>query len=564
MQHFRRLGRVSLLALSMLSSCAAADPPSGNGAHADRYAPSGVFGSFLAGRFAVAASDPNRAAHEFLRALAASPGDQELLQQAFIASVLSGRSESIQLARQLPDNQVAQLLLGDEAARTGHWQEAELRFSSLPRRGVTQLLEPVLIAWAQQGGGHTDAALATLRPFIEGQRFRGVFALHAAMIADLSGRTGDAAKLYADAATEMPEMNLRLAQILASWQTRTGHPEQARRTLASLADAAPDIAIATPALLAAARQRPVASATEGIAEAYLALASALRSQEAGNFAIVMLRLALDLHPDFTPARLLASDMLAIQHHPEAAMQMLAALPASDPLSPVIRLRRAALADRLGQTDDAMQALERLAADYPASPTPWIQQGDILRSQQRFGAAATAYSRGIARIHQPDHADWAVYYSRGIAYERIHQWPEAEADFHFALKLAPDQPAVLNYLGYSWADMGHRLPEARQMIETAVSRRPNDGAITDSLGWVMLRQGETESAVRTLERAVELEPEDATINGHLGDAYWAAGRKLEAEFQWRRALTLNPSPDDVVKLEAKLQTTPKPAAVISGQ
>jgi Flp pilus assembly protein TadD len=151
----------------------------------------------------------------------------------------------------------------------------------------------------------------------------------------------------------------------------------------------------------------------------------------------------------------------------------------------------------------------------------------------------------------------------VAEERAHLWPKADADFHRALELSPDQPFVLNYLGYSYADMGHHLTEAREMIERASERRPNDGAIIDSLGWVMYRQGDSKSAVKTLERAVELEPEDSTINGHLGDAYWAAGRKVEAQYQWRRALTLNPPPDDAAKLEAKLNPG-HAGAVISGQ
>ncbi len=123
--------------------------------------------------------------------------------------------------------------------------------------------------------------------------------------------------------------------------------------------------------------------------------------------------------------------------------------------------------------------------------------------------------------------------------------------------------MLNYLGYSWADMGQNLAEARQMIDKAAQRRPNDGAVIDSLGWVMLRQGQTADAVKTLERAVELDPQDPSINGHLGDAYWSAGRKLEAVYQWRRALIFNPEPDDAAKLEAKLQSGAQPT-VVSGQ
>ena len=156
----------------------------------------------------------------------------------------------------------------------------------------------------------------------------------------------------------------------------------------------------------------------------------------------------------------------------------------------------------------------------------------------------------------------MFYDRGIALERSHQWQAAEADFHHALELAPDQPFVLNYLGYAWADMGRNLDRARQMIQKAAERRPNDGAITDSLGWVAYRQGDVGEAVRTLERAVELEPEDATINAHLGDAYWAAGRKIEARFQWQRALTFNPEPGDAANLEAKLKTA-QAGPVVSG-
>ena len=107
-------------------------------------------------------------------------------------------------------------VLGDEAAKAGNWQEAERRFRDLPRQGLTQLLQPLLLAWAQQGDNRTDAALATLRPLVEGQRFRGLFALHAGMIADLANRPADAVRFYRIAQADMPDTNLRLAQLLAS------------------------------------------------------------------------------------------------------------------------------------------------------------------------------------------------------------------------------------------------------------------------------------------------------------------------------------------------------------
>ncbi|MEA2727446.1 MAG: hypothetical protein QOF70_1921 [Acetobacteraceae bacterium] len=560
MQHARTARRSVLLALTLLSACAASEPSSDN---ANARVSNGVIGDYLAGRFALSEGDAQTAANDLLKAVAQTPGDPELTLQAFIATLNAGRPEAVKLARQLPDSQVAQLVLADVDIKAGRWQAAEQRFHALPRQGLTQLLQPLLVAWAQQGDGRTDTALSTLRPYVDNPRFRTIFALHAAMIADLGDRKDDAAKLYRSTETDSAQPNVRMAQILASWEARSSQPGEAQRTLASLPAVAPDLAITMPALMASVTRRPVARAADGVAEAYFTFAALLQAQDANDFALIMLRLALDLRPDFATARLLAADILQNQHHPELALRTLNEVPATDPLIAIVQLRRAALVDRLGRSDDSMRDLERLARDYPDSPLPDEQRGDILRSKERFPDAVVAYDRAIARVTHPAASDWVLFYDRGVAEERAHQWQKAEADFHRALELSPDQPFVLNYLGYSWADMGHHLNEARQMIQRAAERRPNDGAITDSLGWVLFRQGDAKGAVTALEHAVEIEPEDSTINGHLGDAYWAAGRKIEAQYQWRRALTLSPTADDAAKLEAKLNTG-RAGAVLSGQ
>jgi tetratricopeptide (TPR) repeat protein len=560
MQHARTARRSVLLALTLLSACAASEPSSDSDS---AQIPNGVIGNFLAGRYALSEGDSQTAATDLLKAVAQRPGDPELTLQAFVACLDAGRPEAAKLARLLPDNQVGQLLLADVDIKAGRWQAAEQRFHGLPRQGATQLLQPLLVAWAQQGDGRTDTALSTLRPYVENPRFRGIFALHAAMIADVGNRSDEAARLYRAAESEMSDPNLRLAQILASWQSRSGQPVEAQRTLASLPTVAPDLSITLPGLMASVTKRPVPRAIDGVAESYFTFAAVMRGQDANDFALIMLRLALDIRPNFAAARLLAADILTNQHHPQAAITMLNEVPASDPVISLVQLRRAALVDRLGRSDDAMHDLERLARDYPDSPLPDEQRGDMLRTKQRFSDAVVAYDKAIGRISNPAPSDWIVFYDRGVAEERTHLWQKAETDFHRALELSPDQPFVLNYLAYSWADMGHHLTEARQMIQRAAERRPNDGAITDSLGWVMFRQGDHQEAVKTLEKAVELEPEDSTINGHLGDAYMAVGRKIEAQYQWRRALNLNPAPDDAAKLEAKLNTG-RPGAVISGQ
>ena len=148
--------------------------------------------------------------------------------------------------------------------------------------------------------------------------------------------------------------------------------------------------------------------------------------------------------------------------------------------------------------------------------------------------------------------WFIYYTRGIAYHTLDDWPAAEADFRAALALRPDQPQVLNYLGYSMVELGINMEEALGMIERAMAAEPQNGAIVDSLGWVLFQRSEFDAAVGHLENAVALLPVDPIINDHLGDAYWAVGRVIEAEFQWNRALSFDPLESDATRIRRKLE------------
>ncbi len=555
MQYTRSVRRAVFLALSLLSACAATDAPLNGTDSAREEQSTGPLGHFLAGRFALTEADPAVAAKESLRALAQAPNEPEVLQQAFIASIAAEHPDAIALARRLPTNLAAQLLLADDDLRAERWAEAEKRYHALPREGLSQLLQPLLVAWAQQGGGRTDAALQTLRPFVENPRMRGIFSLHAGLIADIANRPEDAARYFRPLLTDAADSDLRLAQILASWQERNQHQADARRILATVGERSPEIGIALRDLLATLSERPVKNPADGVAEAYVALAGALRAQEQPEAALLMLHLALRVRPTFAMARLQEAEIHAGRKHYPLAVRALELIADNDPLIVMARLRRAALLDRMDRRDEAIAALQGLAAEHPESRLPDLQLGDIFRSQKRFDDAIAAYTRAIARIDKPVRSDWLVYYERGVAYERSNRWPLAEADLKLALELSPGQPFVLNYLAYSWADMGRNLDKAREMLQQAAAVRKDDGAVTDSLGWVMLRQGDIVGAVHMLEHAVELEPQDATITDHLGDAYFAAGRTIEARYQWKRALTLDPAADDVAKLEEKLKKGP---------
>jgi Flp pilus assembly protein TadD len=268
--------------------------------------------------------------------------------------------------------------------------------------------------------------------------------------------------------------------------------------------------------------------------------------------LIYARLALELEPDFSLAQLLAGEIRDDQGRTADALALYNAVGPQSPLYWSARLRAALALDQLDKTDEAEAMLKTLATQRPNSIEPLVELGDVYRGHEKYEDAATAYDQAIARQKSGDANSWRLYYDRGVSLERSGRWPLAEADLKHALELAPQEPLVLNYLGYSWIDKGENLSDALKMIERAVELRPNDGYIVDSLGWAYYRLGDLAKATQYLERAIELMPEDPTINDHLGDVYWKVGRKLEARFQWTHARDLKPDPDELEKIEQKLK------------
>ncbi len=514
-------------------------------------------GPFLAGQLAGELGDVGVAATAFQRALAEDPGNPVIEQQAFLSALLAGRPEAVGLARtQIASGDAAAILvLGDADAQAGRWDQAVARFASLPQQGPARILKPLLVAWAQYGGGHADLALATLQPFTTTGSIRGVYALHAAMIADLSERQPEARRLYGLARTSYPALNLDLGRELASFAARDGDLDGARHTLDQTAAPSPELMLALPGLRRDVAQRQIRTPLDGMAEVYLALAATERGADRTEFASILLRLALDVRPDFTPAHLLAAEVQTQAGRIDAALAELDKIPATDPLAPLVDLRRANLLLDAGRSEAALTVANRLVAQAPTRPEVFVLQGNVLRAAKRPADAVPAFQRAIELVGAPVAANWPLFYDLGIAQDEADQWPAAQASFQHALFLSPDQPQVLNYLGYAWTERSQDLARAKAMVQRAVAQDPDDGAFVDSLGWVELRQGDVAEAVKQLERACELDSEDATINGHLGDAYKAAGRLREAAFQWQRALTLNPEPKDAAHYRDGLRSLP---------
>lgn len=558
--------RAALAVTVALSACAAANPGSASDTSAAT-----AYGSFLAARYADASQDSSAATHYYSLALQADPDNQDLIDEGFIAAILAGSPNAQPLAHQITGNAIAIMLLGNQAALNGDDAAAQQQYLLLPHDSLSGLLQPLLIAWAKAGAGDASGALATLVPAAANSPFGAVYILNAALIADQANDMKDAAALYSAAGQGNQAPNLRMAQIMASWLARQGRPDAARAILEQMAATHPSLAGALPNLEANMAAPVINNANDGLAEAYLSIAGALNQPSQTLLQVTFLRFALSLRPDLAAARLLLANIQAGGANPDPkappptaaqmsqALATLSPIPDTDPLYAPAALQEATLMAGLGQTRQAVARLNTLAARQPGNIDALETAGDILRDDNQFSPAIGYYTKAIGILPQPaPAAAWSLFYDRAICNDQNGDWKAAEPDLQTALSLSPNQPYVLNYLAYTWALRGENLTKAQSMLQQAAGLDPNEGAIIDSLGYVNLRQGYTQAAVKLLTQAVEMDPDDAEVNAHLGDAFFAAGLKLQADYQWQRALALKPDPKLQAQIETKLKQVTPPA------
>jgi tetratricopeptide (TPR) repeat protein len=532
---------------------------------------SSPLGSYLAGRHAQQQHDYAAAAQYFGQALAQDPSDYELLNKTFLFDLSEGHvDEARVLALRITRTDAAAplpnlvLLLGQ--LKAGDAAGADALAQTMPHEGLHRFVSPLIQAWTKVAIGQPDQGIAALAPLRHVEGFAPLADFHAGLIADYAGRPGEAEASYKKVMQPKVRASWRSIETLGGLYERTGRPEEAKALYDRFKADNPDSELVDGALARiAASQKPaprIGNGVEGAAEALFDLASVLDQNETADLALIYARLAVGLRPDFPIAQLLVADILEGEHRPAEALEIDKSLTPQSPYYWSARLRAASNLETLDRTDDAIAELKAMAAARPERSEALIQLGDLYRGKNRFAEAVSAYDGAIARIRTPEPRHWGVFYSRGVALERSGDWPRAEADLLKALELQPDQPLVLNYLGYSWVDKGLKLKQAMDMIQRAVELRPNDGYIVDSLGWAFYRLGNYAQAAQHLEHAVELHPDDPTINDHLGDAYWQTGRVAEARNQWRRALQFGPEAAEIKTIEAKLDKglqKPVPAA-----
>jgi tetratricopeptide (TPR) repeat protein len=517
-------------------------------------------GSYLAARHASVERDAASAAAFYRSALRTDPKNNELLDRAFISSLADGDiDEAVKLADRIltmdKANRVARLVVGVRDLKSKKYSAAQLNINQSIRGPITDLVATLLSGWASYGAGDTKAAVAGIDK-LTGPEWYPLFKdLHTGMILETSGKEKEAGTRF-ERAYKLDDSMLRVADAYARWLSRNKDSAAAVGIYEAFDKKLPRHPLVQEGLrdAKAGKKLPplVDSAQAGAAEALYGIGATLTRRGGEDLALVYLQLALYLQPNHPLALLSLADLYESVKKPQMAIKVYERMPASSPLKRNAQIQLATNLDAADRSDEAIKILKGVTSEAPKDIEAIMALGNIERGRKKFSDCATTYTQAIdAAPGVTDKNTWVTYYYRGICEERSKQWSKAETDMRKALELQPEQPHVLNYLGYSWIDQGINLDEGMKMIRRAVDQRPDDGYIVDSLGWAFYRIGNFEDAVKNLERAIDLKPEDPTINDHLGDAYWRVGRSLEAKFQWAHARDLKPEAEELPKIEAKI-------------
>lgn len=521
----------------------------------------GAYADYVAGQYARAEGDEDKAAEHYRRALQIDPTNTAILGDAFGAALMGGDFvRGLDYARTIYATSelraTASMFLALDAFKRKKYAQSLTYLDSAEGSGFDSLIAPVLIAWAAAAEGDKDAALAALEGFARTPIFRPYARDNRAMLLDYLGEYEQAELVYQQTLADVASLSVHPVLAYASMMERRGRLDEARSLLSAYKLRWPEnrrVGAALENMDKHGRSKLMApKPATAVGLSLLRAAAEIAGDNALAPATLYARFATFIAPDRHDAFLLIGNLLIAQNNPKAGLKALAQIDRRSMFSDLARIREAFAYNSLGETDRALGILGEYIARNPNDLGTRTSLGDLYQVNEDWERALEQYDAILAQIGTPTSENWYQVFSRAICYERLGRWGEAEADFLLAMELRPDEAQVMNYLGYSWIDRGKNIEEAQKLIERAVELRPNDGAIVDSLGWVLYLTGDYERAVEFLEQAVNLVPTDPLVSDHLGDAYWMVGRKMEARFQWSRSLTLDPEERFRTTLEAKIK------------
>ena len=549
--------RIAALGLAIaLGACASATTTTQSPPPA---AASTEFGNYLSARFAASEHNMKDAARYYRASLDADPDNKDLLALSFFFSTSAGEiPDAAKLAERVvaaqADDRAARLTLAVAALKHRDYAGARKQMSLSAKGPFSSLTVSLIDAWAAAGQGDKAAGEAELAALRAQGGADALAMYHLALLADFVGDDALAETSYRNAlaAGATP----RIVDAFGRFLERSGKTQEATAlyTRAAQEPGISEVAVAGLDRIKAHRkpERLIARAEDGAAEALFGIAASLTDQASADVSILYLRLALYIRPDLDLGAVLLADRLEGLQKYDDAIDAYASVPKDSPYWRLAAVEIALDLARLDRTDEAIARLKDLTAAEPADGEAWTALGDTYRSASKFGEAADAYNHALALREGSKSNDWPLYFARAVAEQGTQNWSAAEVDLKKALTLSPNEPTLLNYLGYTWVDQNRNIPEALAMLEKARALKPTDGYIADSVGWAYYKLGRFADAAKALQSAVELVPGDPTINDHFGDALWRVGRKRDAEFQWNHALAFGPSDADKATIEKKLK------------
>lgn len=537
-----------------------------------------VTGSYLAGRQALSDLRTEDAARYFRSAAEEDWDNPIVIERSFIAYAANGQvSDAARVAKHLLElsapNDLASLIIGTEAVKERRYAAAAKELENVGGDTFAGITGGILRAWALVADGKPEEASKALDEIGEGG-LEDFLVFHRALMADVEGKSKEALELIAKAYEADPNV-ARIVEAYSRMLGNAGRFDEAEKIIAKFEAQGLDHPLidAVKAKIDL-KQRPgvfAADVQSGAAEMFHSVGVALAREGSPDISAVFLRLGMYLDPKSDVIDLVYGQLLDGAGQHDAANLVYDGLAPDSPMKPMAVVRVAENLSAMGNRDEALRRLGNIVTSNPNDLEALSVLGDMQRAAQKYAEAADTYTKALSVAGGDAPGDWRFYYVRGISLERAKQWDKAEADFKRALELNPEQPQVLNYLGYSWVDQGVNLMPALEMIQKAVAAAPNDGYIIDSLGWAYFRLGRFEDAVKQLELAVQLRSTDPEINDHLGDAYWRANRKLEAKFQWNVAAAVDEEGAVKARVAKKLAggldavgVTPDPGPVAEGQ
>ena len=524
-------------------------------------------GAFLAARTADFDKDFETAVALYKIALQFDPTNVDVKQRLMITLLMNGNfDEGVKLAEALKSDasveRITTVVRGMEAIRKREYRSAEKILVYKGPNDLDRLMNNLLVAWAKFGDGKAKEGLSHITS-LEGPEWFGIFKnYHAGALAAAAGDKAAArarlneAILDRDGGSAAPDTFMRAVIALARLEAREGNKQKALDAISVgenfVSSYAPLKALRQSIENGERQDQQVRTAAQGAAAVLFSIGGALNRQGAEDIVSLYLQASRALDPDSPDTLVLLGGLAENLKQPQRAIEFYRQVPADSPMRRISELQLGLNLADTGKVPEAKQHLKALIDEDPSDLRSYLAYGSVLSAAEQYDEMAENYDRAVEMIEgTPNRSHWNVFFQRGIAYERQKKWAQAEPNFLKALELNPDQPQVLNYLGYSWVDMNMKLEEGLDMIRKAVSLKPDDGYVVDSLGWAYFRLNRFDDAVAELERAAELKAGDPTINDHLGDAYWRVGRKLEATYQWNRALSLKPEEADIPAIRAKV-------------